>query len=181
MPSIAIQFHALATELADYILAGTTGVPVNFVLLGGLPFSARVIAPVNLQAELITASRAKTPLSLCILPTNPDMSAKSRLQFYDLNPDNILIDIGLQSAAGLMQSRVSNVSCAPIVASLAGAIAKVLRKHSLAGVTAINVESGVKRVNKNLRYTNAAKCLQENGLPMLPFGGGAKLVLGVND
>lgn len=180
MPSMTIQFHALPEELADFIIAGTAGAKVYFALVGGLPFSASVVQASVLRAVLLEASQAKTPLSLCVLSAPPALSAKSRLQFYDLNPAHVLIDIGLQTASGLKQSRISSVASDPTVIGLAKAIAKELRKHSHSGVTAVNVELGVSHVNKNLRYTDAAKRLEESGLPMLPFGGGAKLILGVS-
>ena len=56
-------------------------------------------------------------------------------------------------------------------------IAKEVRKFSHVGVT-VNIEMGVRRLNKSFRYTDGAKRLEQDGVPMLPFAGGVKLLLG---
>jgi hypothetical protein len=178
MPSINIQFHCLPEELAEFILKGVEAAAVNFVLIGGLPFSANLVSQAELEQTLIQASRAKSPLSIYILLAPPNLSALSRLKFYDLNPDNIVIDIGIFTDRGFKQSALSTKTVNPKTGELAKKIAQQLKKSTNAGVTAVNIESGAMSFTRSFRYTNKALVLEKEGIDMLPFAGGGKLVLG---
>ena len=173
-----IQFHCLPEELAEFILTATSNEQAHFVLLGGLPFSAREISKGDLLGTIIYAGGAKSPLSLYILMTPPDLSASSRLKFYDLNPDNIVVDIGLHTAQSLKQSALSTKSVNPSTYAIAKKIAKQLRKCTYSGVTAVNIENGAMSLAASFRYTAKALALEREGIAMLPFAGGGKLVLG---
>lgn len=178
MRSLGIQFHALAQELAAVILAATAKTDIHIILHGGVPFFAREISPTSLEDEMVRAASETTSLSVYLFFKRPDLDATTRLKFYDLNPGGIVIDIGRLTAQGLKQSAISTKTEDPLMYEFAKALANCLRKISHAGVTAINIDTGVSHLNKSSRYTDGAKKLEQDGVPMLLFAGGVKLLLG---
>lgn len=178
MPSLNIQFHCGPSEIADIVCHATHGKTVTFVLIGGLPFSAEEVKSEDLAAATVRASQSTSPLSLCILRGPADLSGASRLAFYDKNPEIIIVDIGTLNQFGLKQSALSTKTDDVELMSLAKAIAKEIKAMTHAGVTAVNVDTGEKKLMKAFRYTAEAMNLERSGIKMLPFAGGVKLLLG---
>jgi hypothetical protein len=178
MPSMNMQFHILPEEIAKIVQAVVDGKQIKIVLKGGLPFSAREIYRDQLGAEISKVCRDRFGFELYLLNKQPIFGAATGLKFLDANPGGVFINIGSLTDAGLKQSSLSVMDGYPEAYALAKSIAKKIREVTTSGVTAVNVEMGIMKLNKSHRYTNAAKHLEAQGVAMLPFAGGGKLMLG---
>jgi hypothetical protein len=178
MHSLSTQLHALADELSKVISLATEEEDIHFVMLGGVPFSVREISRDVLCQELTRAAAEVSPPSLFLSLEKPNIEAGTRMAFYDKNPNGIIVDAGRLTEDSLKQSAVSTKTCDSLTYSLAKKIAKELKKISSSGVTAIDDTTGARHLYKSFRFTDGAKKLEMEGIRMMPFAGGARLMLG---
>lgn len=178
MSSMIIQFHCLPAEIAGFIARASIGLKLYFVLVGGPPVALEMVDADDLLERVEHAGRSRLPMTLYILGRPPNLPIVSGSDFYDANPENIVVEIGTLSVSGLMQSIMSTRSTDAELVQLAKKLAKEVKKNTHAGVTAVNVNTGVRGLAKSFRYSDAALALEKKGVNMLPYAGGAKLILG---
>jgi hypothetical protein len=178
MPGMNMQFHALPDEIAEILLASIQSDDVHIIVEGGLPFIAREIACADLKAEAIKAGNGHATINFYLTLSPPIFGATSRMKFLDANLGGVTINIGRLTELGLKQSALSILNGFPVNYELAKKIAKELKRVTKAGVSSINPLTGTGSVTKSFRYTSGALKLEASGTRMLPFAGGAQLVLG---
>jgi hypothetical protein len=178
MTSVDMQLHCLPQELVEWMIEASDKVDVALVLVSGRPFSARRVAAKNLLEDVADASRTKSSVSIFIVPTQSRLVGTTRTEFYELNPDLIIVDIGMSTSEGLRQAAISTTIDCPPLEKVAKRIRKIVRERTAAGVTAVNVDTGHRKLWKNFRYSDKAAELERNGVAMLAFAGGVKLLLG---
>ena len=181
MPAVRMQFHALAEEIADFILMATEENSVHFVIITSPPISFREVLRDDFKEEVIRCSLVETQhrLTVYMLLTPPDLSETKFLKFCDSNPGGIVVDIGLHTSLGLEQSGLgTTIKTNPEIYGLAKKMVKQLKKSTNAGVTAINIATNERSLAKSFRYTDKVALLESKGVAMLPIAGGGKLVLG---
>ena len=107
----------------------------------------------------------------------PNLDVRDGLRFADRNPDHLGIEIGKQSAKGLVQSWLAARTNNAHALTIWKEVAKRLKKVTKAGVTVINPDSGAAVASRSFRYSDGAKALESSGVEMLPFAGGCRIKL----
>lgn len=173
-----MQIHCTHQDLTGILLDASASEEVFFVLLAGSPPTFKLVHLGELANSVASEAEAGSVRSIFIFKDIPNLPVKSRLDLFDLNPENIVVDVGLLTRDGLKQSVISNNSSEGVLVGLWKKIMKGVKENTHAGVTAINVDTGARKVYKAFRYSDAALELQRSGVAMLPFAGGGKLILG---
>jgi hypothetical protein len=106
-----------------------------------------------------------------MLTAPANINCESKADFEDKNRDDLTLDVGRLTEAGLAESwlaaRTEDVPALAIWRS----IVKDLKSETLAGVTAINRQNGISAYYPADRYSPAAAAMEANQIPMLPLVG----------
>jgi len=104
------QFHATLDELIDFAHHCMQTYPVHATAIHAFPFSAESVSEQNLQTLMLDP----TVHNIMFTERPADLSDKSGIQFHDLNPSALMLDIGRLVSRGLEQSCFSTMDATPL-------------------------------------------------------------------
>ena len=176
MTTISIQFHATPLETIGFLRPCIEELLLD-IAFSGEPFHPQLVDMVELDDLVaLTASRGETG-QLFVAQSPIDLERRDRLGFLDTNPSAVSIQIGEFRNNSLRQSLLSIETTEGLALSVGRKLARAVRRHTFAGVVAVNSTSSARATMKSFRYSRGALDLQHRGVAMLPFAGGAKLLL----
>ncbi|MBL9025020.1 MAG: hypothetical protein JNL21_22680 [Myxococcales bacterium] len=171
MTRIAIQFHALPSEVIDLIDEFVRVERLSLAVVTFPPFRAE-----EAQADALPSFLGgRTALRVVMTPEPVDVSASNIRDMLERNGDCLVVDIGQKSAEGLGESVMSTASEDKERLALWRRFAKRVRSMTKAGAIAFDPATGAESRVKNHRYSAGAKAAQEAGVEMLPTAGAARL------
>lgn len=115
---------------------------------------------------------------MAITLSKPELGEFAQKDFFGVNKNCILVEIGRLSENGLKQSAISTMTNDEFTYDFAKKIIRRLKSITKAGVATVNTESGARAVSRTFRYTVGAEKLQNEQILMLAYAGGNKHVLG---
>jgi hypothetical protein len=175
MPSISIQFHALPNELATFVQQFVSEMGLYAVAITFPPFAARQAAAADVTSLIVEGPC----LRLVFTERPPYLPIVSETEFWEKNPGSLDLLIGRMTPKGLKQSALGCGTAAPPISPTWKKIARKLRAATKAGTISINPDTGATGRVKSFRYTLGAKALSDQGVPILPLGGGTLMKLGL--
>jgi hypothetical protein len=169
MPSINVQFLGLPSEIIDFAKECTINYKFNLVVAQLFPeFKAIFVTDIDSDNNFNKISCIN---QIYFLKAKPDMSINDYMEFLDKNPDKLVFSLGKYTNEKLTESALSGQTNDPELLKVWKTIAKKLKAMTLSGAWVVNPNNGSKSFYKNIRYTNAAKKVFDEGIKMLPGGG----------
>lgn len=173
MADILIQFHALPEELEPLIREAFEGG------LHAVAFYAHPAPATQLTAERVAAAlRDATLRSIAFTVEHPMGLGGTTASFVAKHSDALTLDVGHRSERGLHESCLSARTGSETALKHWKRIARRLRAVTEAGATAVNPRTGATVAIPGHRFTAAAKALDQEGVPILPVAGTARLHFG---
>ncbi len=177
MPDISIQFYAAQAET----LAFTKDIIAEFELYAAaMNYRPFKVIDVNLN-DLQSYFSASSDCHRWAFALNaPRLDVKNELEFGDMNPDHLRLDVGRELGAYLELSWLSCRTENTLAYSIWKRVAKKLKALTLDGVTARNRDNGIQVEYPKFRYSQGAKRLEADGVLMLAATGlsGPEIKLG---
>lgn len=177
MPDISIQFYATPEELLSFVRESMTDHNLHAVTMRFRPFEAREVGLADLNSYF---SNSSDYYRWAFTVDAPNLPVEHELDHGDKNPDHLRLEVGKFDLSSLWESWLSCRTNNKAVYDIWKKVALKLRKQTLAGVTGVNRQNGMRVFYKSGRYTNGAKLLEEAGVSMIPPQGpnGPKILLG---
>jgi hypothetical protein len=147
------------------------------ILITLAPFAAREIA-IGDVAEALAVDKLRSRSSVKFLSRRPNLEVSSQSDYYSQNPDTVILNIGVVTPAGLEESCLSMRTENESVKKLGNSIARMLKKITKAGATAVNPITGATAPSGTHRYSEGAVVLERAGVKILPVAGGNLYRLG---
>jgi len=179
MPGISCQFWALPEEMAPLIDGVVRKFELHTVGMKFFPYRAVEIRLDQLRESILSFPEYRR-YAFTLNPPSVVESA-DQIEFANMNPDRLTIDIGRVTEKGLTESWLTTRAQCQKAFAVWKEIAKRLRKMTTAGVTAINPETGESGYERTFRYTVGAKQCEAAGIPILPVAGTVRMRLGKLD
>lgn len=172
MKKTVVQLHATPNELIAFANIIKEEFELNMVLMKFRPFKLEELEylssnNINIGDDFIFFTKDK-----------PDISAKSQLDFFDINNGVIKLRIDRLSKTELKESSLSFVSETEDEIKRARKIATKLKKLTLMGAKIIDPKTKIEYKYPKHRYTLGAKELYDKGIKIVALGGGNFLELG---
>src|ERR1022692_1845742 len=164
MADISIDFHASPEELRQFIKQAVSEFGLHVIEVRFPPYQAVELDPGRLDVPW-TYSSPYRELAFTVHP--PSLPASGNLQLVDKNPDLLRLMIGARSDKGLVESWLSSATADKAAMAAWKKIAKRLKGMTKTDVIGFNPRNGVSAPIRWHRYTDGAKALQSNGVPML--------------
>lgn len=161
MPSISIQFHALPTEIGDFVRDAVLVQGIHGIAVEYHPFSARVFAPSDV--DRIVSSPTVRRLLFTERPPNCD--APGNVALLDRNPGALVLNLGRMTARGLEECHLSSKDASPAWLRAAAE----LKTRTSAGVVAVHDETRAELVNRSHRVSPGATLLAKRGVALRQF------------
>ncbi len=160
-----IQFFANAHEILDFIATATSKTGLNVLLERD---DGRVVLLDDPSAYMDGGRRYAFGNF-----TSPDLSAA----FKDIDWLNrqIVLSVGnsgrLESSEGLHESSLSYSGIDERLDKQAGQMRRLLKSLTKTGIMIRNPNTGAEGLSKTLRFTEGAKAVSIQGMPLLPVAG----------
>jgi hypothetical protein len=167
MAGVDINFHATPDEISAWLREWMQQEHFHLVALKLNPLVAKEVSP--LEIPVVIVDKAFDRLSLILSP--PDLTLKYQGDFDDKHFDQLTLYVGRLSEDGLGESWIAGDTDNADAMRVWRKIAKDLKKKTNAGVTAINRQTGASGFYRSHRYSDGAKALESQGVPMIPFQG----------
>lgn len=166
MAKINVQFHGLPKELIEFVKA--CAIEHKLISVGMIffpDFKTYKIGDYSALQDIEKINR------ICLSITEPDLSAKSVVEFSRKNPDCLSLSIGKYDNEGLGESGLGAQTDNKEALKIWRQIVKKLKAITLAGAWVVSPHTGAKTFNKNHRYTEAAKKVADEGITIKPIAG----------
>lgn len=163
-----IQYHATLEEIVQFSNSIQTESKCIVTLMSLKPFKLSEVSgdlSINNKCFENDVRIIFTQSKLLNHATSPN-------HFYDLNPGVIDIDVGYLTENGLRESLFSFMSDEQDKIDFANILTKKLKKITKAGIIAVNPVSGAEAKVRSHRYTSGAKSMYDQGVKIIPLGGG---------
>jgi hypothetical protein len=171
MSDLSIQFHALPGEIAAVLLPFVAQSGARLTLLRTAPFESFRVEPSMLESALQDVSVNRVVLTL----TDPVLTQAGPNDFFERNASALVWEIGRRNDQGLQESWLWARTDDKHVLQIWRSFAKQLRAVTRKGVIAVNPKTGATGRLKEHRFTDGAKSLEREGVPMLPAAGTSRL------
>lgn len=169
MTKINVQFHAVPDETIKFIKECAKEYNLHIVMVELFPsFATHLFDEVVDALEDISLCKTNR---VCLHINKPDIRTNSYMDYFDENPDYLLINIGKYSDNQLQESILATQSETAEFLMVWKKIVKKLNSITLSGAWVVNPYTGAKGFNKQHRYTNGAKNLFLEGVKVVPFVG----------
>jgi len=167
MPRTSIQFHAMPSEIAEFLGEIVADASLRFTELRGACFSPR---PLD-RNKVADAAQDSTTVAIAITLVEPVLCVGSIHQFHKSNPDLLVVEIGRPTAAGLQESWLWATSDNPVTMKAWRRIARKLATLYTTGGSAENLNTGARGTSGNHRFSPGARLAYSNGMRLLPVAG----------
>lgn len=172
MAKITIQFHAVFSEVVEYITPIVREFSLNLVLLKENPFAICLFDVETRMNVFCGDNDFSRPYELIIFREDPNCNVTSRTDFIKRNPEMISIRFGVLTEDYLGQSVCSVETTDLQFEKIARKVTNSIKRNTRAGVLAVNANTGDSVFMKTFRYTKRALDLERSGIKMKPFAGG---------
>lgn len=173
MAKINLQFHCLPKELIEF--AEACAIEHKLFCVGMIFFPDFKTTKIENYGSL---QDVETFDRICLCVTEPDLLAKSALEFSRKNPDCLSLSIGKHNNEGLGESGIGAQTDNNEALKIWRKIAKKWKNITLLGAWVVSPHTCAKSFYKNHRYTEAAKKLSDEGVTIKPIAGWNYFVLG---
>lgn len=176
MPSIEVYFHCVIDELVPIVRWFAEDCGGHVIATRFPPFRAELVDTARIESAL----RDLTVGSLMLTwspPVVPD-GGHRQSALLDANPGHLTLEVGRLEAEGLRQSTMT-ATASPEILARWKTLSRRIKSITKAGATAVNPETGATSRAREYRYTEGAKRLADEGTPMLPLAGGARIRFGL--
>jgi len=167
MADITLQFHALPEELLPLFRAFVEAEQWHSSAIVMQPFAARSLSVEDL-AEAFADPRVWRVLATF---APPDLAATTMNNFLDRNPDALQLELGRKTATGLQESWLTGRTDNPERLAAFKRMRRKVEKMTRTGVTAVNPDTNASAPAKTRRFSEGAKALEQQGVPMYPIAG----------
>ena len=178
MTDISIQFHALPTELRQFVEEMKDLFPLHLTAERYFPSEYRQLTCLEDLDKVFSDDSPYRRLYFTL--DRPKIPNSRSVGFSKMNPEHMRLEIGQRTSEGLEQSWLTARTEDPEILSTWRKIANQLRKKTEAGVLAINRNSGASAPFPSFRCTEGALRSFVDSVEMLPpqGAGGPRLILG---
>jgi hypothetical protein len=171
MGDISLQFHATPEEILPQLVAFLDQRAIDITAIKFPPFEARQVDKQDLTSIFQDASVRRVALTL----SAPKLPVNSMNAFLDQNAGALILDLGRRDEAGLNESWLTTRTQDRNALTIWRVFAKRLRLITRTGVVAINPQTGASVKLSEHRFSEGAKTLEREGVPMLPVAGTSRL------
>jgi hypothetical protein len=173
MAKINVQFHCLPNELVEF--AETCAIEHKLFSVGLVFFPDFKATKIENYSSMQDAEKINR---ICLSVSEPNLSAKSVLEFSRKNPDCLSLSIGKHDKEGLVESGIGAQTDNKDALKIWRKIVKKFKTLTMEGAWVINPNNNAKEFYKNHRYTEAAKKAAEGGVTIKPMAGWNYFILG---
>jgi hypothetical protein len=171
MSDILIQFHAMPSEISAWLSHLDESAFVGVTVIRFPPFTAEGIE----RSGLSSAVKDESVRRLVFTVAKPAGIGRVTgiVALLDANPQALVLDIGRLGPAGLAESCLSGRALVEPALAIWRAVAKQFRGETLAGMEAVNPDTGACTLVKQHRYSPGAAALAgQSNVKLLALGGG---------
>lgn len=163
MSDMSLQFHATPEELLPLVRAYLVEVGDQVSALRYHPFRAALID----RAELDSVFDDPSVRRIVMTAYAPELAVAGRMEFLDRNPSALQLDVGRNSPAGLDESWLTGRTEDKERLKTWKKLLSKIRAITRTGVVAFNPDTGATAVVKGHRFSEGAKALERQGVPIL--------------
>lgn len=171
MKKSIVQFHAAPKELAEFVVNVASDLNLYMVRLRFVPRFECVL--IERGQDIASDVDCNSGAVICLYLDPPNLDAAGQIQFYELNPTTMTVDIEPCRSTGLRQSTIGFRTSDQAAIALGKEVIKRLKRITMAGVR-ILTRDGDYAIEKSFRYTAGALQLEREGVQML--SGGSNLI-----
>jgi hypothetical protein len=171
MADISIQFHALPEEILPVVNAFVDEIRPYVIGMRFHPFEAWLVE----RPQIMDVMRDETVRRIAFLPGNPVLPVGKMTELIDRNPDVLMLEIGRRGDEGLKESWLTARTGNEAALEAWRKLAKKIRSITKTGAIAVNPSTGVTAKLKDHRFSEGAKRLEAQGVPILPAAGTSRL------
>ncbi len=171
MARVSVQFHAMPSEVADFLVKVAADPSLWLTKLGGHPFAVR---PWTGEANSIADERSEIS-AIAVTLVEPVLRGRSIHEFHKLNADMLAVEIGRVTESGLKESWLWGTSDDPLTMKVWKRIARQLTAFCTTGGFAENLNTGARGSAGNHRFSSGARLAYSNGTRLLPVAGHVSL------
>jgi hypothetical protein len=172
----AMQFHGQLTEILNFVISTANTLKLELLVVNREPFLVEYFDATASTAEFINTKR-NLEFSFALNEEKTNLNANTRLELRKINPNIVLIDVGIETETELRESCLSLASKEAEFQVTAKKVAARLKRLTKGGAIAVSPKTGAEVKIVSLRYTEGARKLFEQGLKIKPFAGNSLLKL----
>lgn len=176
MTKSSVQFFATPEEIFEFLKSLLNERPYHVAVCYGHPLNC-VDLGIDFHLDDIKSVQYKHSGEIFISIDKLDLSARSRMEFFDKNDGVIALKIGARSQKQIVESSISFSTADSEKRKVGQKALRQIRSITQAGVTAVNRNTGEKAKISALRFTKGAREAYQAGVEIKPFAGTAMIEL----